>query len=630
MWADNETTDDLLGFKVHADLLIDVVNDEKILPVTIGVFGDWGSGKSSILKIVHASLSGKDEDEIKNDTLVLYFNGWLFEGYDDAKAALLESIVEKFEKHKTLGNKIQDESKKLLKSVKWMRALGLGFKNIVLPSAAAYFTGGISLVPYLLQEFSKVNPSDLAAKLSGKQGEEFLTDLVKKQENEDSTLVREFRDDFKKMIDKSNIKKLVVIIDDLDRCTPDRIIENLEAIKLFLNVDKTAFIIGADPRIVRHAIEFRYRKENKVDLESNDRIVDDYLEKLIQIPYNLPKLSDSEVETYISLLVCQRDLSKDVFEKVMLAFQVFRERDRFSVYGLAGIRNALDTAEQQQISESLTRLPALVPVITQVLYGNPRQIKRFLNKLTLRQRLASVAKLSGFNDSVLVKLMVLEYSEPQLFKQLYDWQIQHKGLPPHLKQLESIVQGANGNNEIAKVELEKTDNLKNWGRERVINWIAIEPSLQVDLSDYFWLSRDKIASTIPASSLIPPVIKSIYQKLDQENLSDAVSKKIIQQDVSTLSTAEKTIFLSFCSQMLIRNTKRKRCYDIFQLLIDEKFEAVEGIFVDSLNSISTTDIPPAVGVSLKRYESTLGISEFLEKLSKSTGSIGKEARRKKE
>lgn len=125
------------------------------------------------------------------------------------------------------------------------------------------------------------------------------------------------------MIDKSEIKKLVVIIDDLDRCTPERIIENLEAIKLFLNVDKTAFIIGADPRIVRHAIEFRYKTdgiENAVDQDSqNKRIVSDYLEKLIQIPYNLPKLSDGEVETYMTLLFCKNGLGEE-FGKVHKAF----------------------------------------------------------------------------------------------------------------------------------------------------------------------------------------------------------------------------------------------------------------------------------------------------------------------
>ena len=87
MWADNETSEDLLGFKVHADLLVDVINDDMVLPVTIGVFGDWGSGKSSILKIVEQELVKGGEDGFNDGTLVLYFNGWVFEGYDDAKAA---------------------------------------------------------------------------------------------------------------------------------------------------------------------------------------------------------------------------------------------------------------------------------------------------------------------------------------------------------------------------------------------------------------------------------------------------------------------------------------------------------------------------------------------------------------
>ena len=62
--------------------------------------------------------------------------------------------------------------------------------------------------------------------------------------------VREFRDDFKDLIDKSKKGKIVVLIDDLDRCLPRHIIENLEAIKLFLNVPKTAFVIAADKFIV--------------------------------------------------------------------------------------------------------------------------------------------------------------------------------------------------------------------------------------------------------------------------------------------------------------------------------------------------------------------------------------------
>jgi hypothetical protein len=59
MWSDNETSEDLLGFKVHANLLIDVVKDDIVLPISIGVFGDWGSGTHYFY-----SKNGTDKPEI--------------------------------------------------------------------------------------------------------------------------------------------------------------------------------------------------------------------------------------------------------------------------------------------------------------------------------------------------------------------------------------------------------------------------------------------------------------------------------------------------------------------------------------------------------------------------------------
>ena len=56
MWPDNQTTLDLLGFKVHADLIKSVVMDDKLLPITVGIFGDWGSGKTSIMKMLEHDL----------------------------------------------------------------------------------------------------------------------------------------------------------------------------------------------------------------------------------------------------------------------------------------------------------------------------------------------------------------------------------------------------------------------------------------------------------------------------------------------------------------------------------------------------------------------------------------------
>ena len=218
-----------------------------------------------------------------------------------------------------------------------MRILGLGFKNIALPVASAYLTGGVSILPFLAGKLSKIDSSDIIDKLKGDEAEGFLKSLVKDLPEEDpSMLVREFRENFKELIKESKISKLIIIIDDLDRCQPDRIIENLEAIKLFLNVENTAFIIGADPRIVRDAISHRF-KVRDVEPGTGNRIVSDYLEKLIQVPYNLPKLSDSEVETYISLLICKRELTAKTFHTVLETFYAYRENDRYSVFGLANI-----------------------------------------------------------------------------------------------------------------------------------------------------------------------------------------------------------------------------------------------------------------------------------------------------
>lgn len=602
MWSDNETTEDLLGFKVHADLITEVVKDDALLPITIGVFGDWGSGKSSILKIASEQL-----DELDDGTFVLYFNGWLFEGYDDAKAALLESIIKEFEKNQTFGANVKGKAKKLLKSVNWMRVLGLGFKKVALPAASAYLTGGISLIPYLAEQFGSLKAEDIAEKLQGEESEEFLKSLLKDKEAEDkSMLVREFRDGFADLIEESKIKKLVVVIDDLDRCTPERIIENLEAIKLFLNVEKTAFVIGADPRIVRHSIEYRFKPNH--DGGDNDRIVNDYLEKLIQVPYYLPKLSDSEVETYISLLIAKRDLTGNSFKKVLDVFYSYRESNRYSVFGLSNVKDHLGKEEFEKLSIGLSSIPALAPIITQSLYGNPRQIKRFLNTFTLRKRLADIAKITGFNDAVLAKLMILEYSELPLFKELYNWQITQEGMPSQIKELEG---GCEDGTLTEKKERLET-NYSKWTREKLIKWLSVDPKLQdVDLRDYFWISRDQISSSILGASLVPPIIKSIFNKLNQDSLPAKASKHIISTEVKILGESELRQFLVFSSSMLKKNKDQKRLFDVFHYLIEEGVEGAEMYYKEALMNITNNGVEAAVGNSLKRINVSESFRQFL-------------------
>ena len=97
-----------------------------MLPVTVGLFGDWGGGKSSILKILQSDI---DKDE---DFAVIYFNSWVFEGYEDAKSAILTTLLRELREHRNLRNIIGDEVKSLLKldetSQSW-RLGGYGLSN---------------------------------------------------------------------------------------------------------------------------------------------------------------------------------------------------------------------------------------------------------------------------------------------------------------------------------------------------------------------------------------------------------------------------------------------------------------------------------------------------------------------
>lgn len=596
MWADNETSEDLLGFKVHADLLVDVINDDNVLPVTIGVFGDWGSGKSSILKIIEQELIGGEDDGFKDGTLVLYFNGWVFEGYDDAKAALLESIIEKFAKHKTIGNKVKDKTVKLFKSVKWMRLLGLSFKKVIVPGAAAYLTGGASLVPFLVKEFSQLQTQDLAEKLKGVGTEDFLKDIIKKNEEEEVTVVREFRDDFNEMINKSGIKKLVVIIDDLDRCTPDRLIENLEAIKLFLNVEKTAFVIGADPRIVRHAIEHRYKTdsiENADDPDSrNKRIVSDYLEKLIQIPYYLPKLTDNEVETYLTLLFCKKVMGDD-FSKVLEAFKKNRENYRYDVFGLGDILELATEQQRKELTVSISLIASLSPIITEGLKGNPRQIKRFLNTFTLRNRLVNVAKLSDFKIDILAKLMVLEYASTNLFKEIYNWQSLQKGEPKQISDLERLA-------EEDKIEEIKKQFSNEWASEKVMKWLNTEPKLSyIDLRDYYWISRDQLSTTISGASLIPPHIRSLSNKLINHGSGSILATKIKQEVVGKLNELESEILLSLLEKEIIKEPENSSIHKVFIEMMAQNFTNSIESYIRIIKKIDNNKIPWSLSNELK-------------------------------
>ena len=94
MWKDSETVVDYLKFDYIIDAVTKIVLDEGLSPSSIGLYGDWGSGKSSLMKMIEQKLIQGDDKSI----LCVRFNGWLYEGYEDAKTALYRTILKKKKK----------------------------------------------------------------------------------------------------------------------------------------------------------------------------------------------------------------------------------------------------------------------------------------------------------------------------------------------------------------------------------------------------------------------------------------------------------------------------------------------------------------------------------------------------
>lgn len=649
MWTDNETKTDLIGFKVHADLIQNVVTDEKVLPTVLGVFGDWGGGKSSIMQMLKHEL--ETDVRYKDDFICLYFNSWMFEGYEDAKTALLTSILKELKENQRIDAKAKEQINSLLQRVDYMEILKTGAKSLwkyVIPILITVWSGGTipAIIPALLGSMiGDKSPSNEDKKEEDKDKDslavfsKFLKDSDKKS---DLLEIRKFREDFEEMLSGTNIQSLVIVIDDLDRCLPERIIETLEAIKLFVLVPKTAFVIGADRRIVEHAISTRYvskqfedlnKAKSELDKSKTESItlITDYLEKLIQIPYQLPRLSPSEIETYINLLACQKYLHSEEDKNLVLEdWKSKRSKNFYSPYQFESIKAVLGKDKiNNELEKQLTWSSSIANVITEGLKGNPRQVKRMLNMLLLRKKLAEVANIE-IKDEILAKIMVLEYSHLQRFYELNEWQASEDGHPAKLIKLEKNARQVDG------VEpIKPEDKLDDWQTPSILKWLQMEPTLEeVDLRDYYWLMRDRTSSTLAGVNMVSPVVRKIYTGLLDGNDGE---KEVEAKHALELENPEREALLGLLQQQIISYPKQRKGYEALLNLAIKKLDGAGYTFIKLAGEISSDSLPISIAPDLIRL--SLEDAQFktdAEKLIKnfadnhSATSLGKAAKKELE
>ena len=375
MWKDSETNIDYLNLGHIINVLNEMILDDNLTPATIGVYGAWGSGKSSVLMMSEKILSKKE------NVLCIKFNSWLFEDYFDIRSALLGTILQDLSAKLPAKDGLKEKAKGLMKS---LNILGL-LKKTVGYGLDIAFNGASNIISSLVNENidkESENISEISLRAN----------------------IKQFASTFKEIIEKAELKRVVVYIDELDRCNPEKIIEILEAIRLFAFVQGISFVIGADERLIQYAIERKYE-----NLPGNSvSIGKEYLDKLIQYVIYIPILTIEEMFNYICLLHIE---DSSLSNKEEIINEILSKMKDNIFYKFSADSLSSSTAKDEMLISKMIEIENVSKSLSIIFdlgfQGNPRKCKRFLNNLYMRMKIAEIRNLK-LNVACLCKLMMLE------------------------------------------------------------------------------------------------------------------------------------------------------------------------------------------------------------------------------
>lgn len=542
MWKDSESELDFLNFNYLSEQVVEISMDENLSPSTIGIYGDWGSGKSTLMKMVKKSL---DRDK---KTLTVEFNGWLFEGYEDAKTALCGTILDEMNNNKQLFAKAKNKIGELLKKIDGGKLLSKGIKYGI----DYLLTGGLGTITELTLAGIISSVKQKTGNISDDEIKKII-DILKSEETK-RTEIKNFRKTFKEVFEDCNGERLVVFIDELDRCTPDTVLDIFEAIRLFLYVPGTTFIIGADERLVNYAVKTKYQDIPGHDID----ISKEYLEKLVQYPVKIPQLNEQEVKQYIACLLLQNEELD--FEKVAETISNLGINEEFT---LETVKNVTGKEPTENIKEAFDLSNQIYSPLAALMKGNPRHCKRFFNTLMMRISLADRRHVK-LQKKVLAKLMLAEYYKPSFVEALM--------MPESREELKEIESRNEESTYIA---------LKNWSNDEwVQKWAKSEPLLSIveNLSDYFYFSRESRKLYSSSAEILSTDAKKLLQALMDS--SESVRGKAVES-VKQLAPAEQVLLSNAMFEELIKEEKidGKKFKSYLELVIEQKQqkEAVDRI-----------------------------------------------------
>lgn len=481
MWPDTETDQDFLNFSEVAGIAADTIRNPGMLPLSLGVFGGWGAGKSSLLRLIEADLATDPEGFV-----FVRFDAWLYQDFDDARAALMETIARCLEAATKENTTLLQRVGNFAKRINYFRVAGLaaeaGAAMLGLPMFGVINKGVAALEKALAGTAGESDAQQLTAAIG--QAKSLLSGIVKEESRQTPPKeIIEFRHEFQSILGDLG-KTMVVFIDNLDRCLPKSAIHTLEAIRLFLFVPHTAFVIAADEEMIRLAV-----KEHYGDLKS--RHVTDYLDKFIQVPVRVPRLGIHEMRSFLYLLFA---LAAGIGEPLFTSFRnQLEDRLKESWQRVPMQKDeALSIISAENNVNILTARFDLADRISPQLVqsfkvqGNPRIVKRLLNTVFMRIALAKKRKIP-LDEAIIAKLALFERcmnseSTSELYRLIND---AVDGKPALFIELDKVVDEPSLFDDQCPEIWAKDD------KDFVKDWIVLEPMLgDIDLRPAVYLSRE--------------------------------------------------------------------------------------------------------------------------------------------
>jgi hypothetical protein len=424
MLSDKETHIDALGFDPYIDSFSKLITERGITPFTVGIFGSWGTGKTSLMLMLENRL------ESRYNVKTVWFNAWKFDDEKQIWTALIQTILNQLEP--SLGWRTKKKLKKLRDNIEW-----------------------IQVVTFLGNSTITGNP-DIKS----------LRKCFKSKENVES--ISEFEKNFEEVVDALNVERLVIFIDDLDRCRMDATVDILEAIKLLLNSKKCVYILGLDYERVRHAVSRRFAK-----VKNSQELAADYLDKIIQLYFHIPQRAEEDMKIYLRYLFVLKYLKEESFQD--FARDIRRIEKNIDEEFKKILGNYIDIK-----SFPMDEYKALTEHDLLILRGNefnPRKLKRFLNTYEMRTSLSRVLGLDLKNE-YLVKFLLLQTKFADFYRNFEN----NPSLLEEIKELSSL-------NEEEKEKLEKSKQLKDYDLDNILSFFEEVPFRDVDPLPYLRIAQ---------------------------------------------------------------------------------------------------------------------------------------------